>query len=100
MSQLKKRRIVALFLAMIIAASMLFSFIYLAEHTNHECKGAECPICETIVQCQNNLKTIGTAVVVISAIIVFVTECTNTKLLYRDSISYNSLITQKVRLNN
>lgn len=78
---------------------MLFSRVYIAEHTDHSCSGDECPVCATMLQCSNNIKNVGTALIVVStavSMIALTSVCITTDA---DIVSICSLISQKVRLN-
>ena len=79
---------------------MTFSATFLVQHHSHQCTGNECPICHVMEQCSNNLKTIGTAVIAVAAIVA-IRE--TVKQLTTNSVgefSCNSLVSQKVRLDN
>ena len=99
MQNKKAKRITAWVVMVATVLVILFSTYYLVEHSYHNCTGNECPICMVMEQCSNNLKTMSTD---------FVFACTSlfilTSLLkevhYELNIFNNSLISQKVRMNN
>ena len=78
---------------------MLFSMIYISEHAEHDCTGSECPICIVMQQCSNNLKTIGTAVAVVSISLFLFKHIVKEKCIKSGAFSCNSLISQKVRFD-
>ena len=78
---------------------MLFSMIYISEHAEHDCTGSQCPICIVMQQCSNNLKTIGTAVAVVSISFFLFKQNMKDKCNKTNAFFCNSLISQKVRLD-
>lgn len=100
MQNQKTKGITAWIVTVVTVIVLLFSAFYLVEHAEHDCTGSECPICMVMAQCSNNLKAIGTALILASASL-FLFTLTNKELHYDKIISLsNSLISQKVRMNN
>lgn len=100
LQNIKSKRITAWIAMAAVVLVMLFSVIYISKHADHECTGAECPVCAVMEQCGSNIKTIGTFVAV--AVAVFFLD-----LFIQKSVQYvipvysfYSLISQKVRMNN
>lgn len=58
----KKKRIVSLVVAVAVIFVMLYSALYIAAETDHDCVGENCPICYQINACQNTLKNLSLAV--------------------------------------
>lgn len=58
----KKKRIAALLLAVTVLFVMLYSALFIAAETDHDCVGENCPICYQINVCQNTLKNLSLAV--------------------------------------
>ena len=52
------KRAVALFVAVAFVVVMLFSMVYIAEESNHDCIGSDCQICYQISVCQNTLRIV------------------------------------------
>lgn len=94
------RKITAWVAAVATVFVMLFSSLYIVEHSDHECGGADCPICAVMAQCSNNLKTIGLAVVVVAAMCGLIDDTKAAVTIGADNLSVTSLISQKVRMNN
>lgn len=46
-----KKRAAALFVAVAFVFVMLFSMVYIAEESNHDCIGSDCQICYQISVC-------------------------------------------------
>lgn len=96
----RAKRIIAFAVAMAIVCVTLFSFIYGAEHADHQCTGNDCPICATINQSMNSLKQLGLGVVFIAAAAVSIFVETQLRKEYMCFCSVSTLFSQKVRLNN
>lgn len=79
---------------------MLFSTIFISEHVDHNCTGSECPICMVMEQCSENLKLIGTAIIAIAVGLFLI--CAMQRALSENGshIICDSLISQKIRMNN
>ena len=45
--------------AAIFIMTVFFSCLFIAEEINHECSGADCPICAFMEECENTLHRIG-----------------------------------------
>ena len=75
-------RIVAAVLAAITVLVVLSSSVFIIEHADHDCVGEDCPVCEQICSCTQNLKTLSIALLT-SALIVALTFslCTGVKRL-------------------
>lgn len=100
MQNQKNRQITAWVAIFAIVFVMLFSTIYISKHIDHNCSGADCPICATLEQCSNNLKTIGTILVFV-VIGLFASVSLQKELQPELDVAFNcSLISQKVRMNN
>ena len=87
-----------------LVATLLVVFtsnILISEYANHRCKDeAHCPICTLIVQCENNVKTIGSGVLlaIASAIVIKMAEIISVKYDYQSV--QTTLVSQKVRLDS
>lgn len=79
---------------------MLISSIYLIEHANHQCSGNECPICSVMNQCSNNLKLVGAAIIIAAASLLHFTFLLKKSSPDTMIACSNSLVFQKVRMNN
>lgn len=65
----KRNRIIALLLAVIVLFIMAFSLVIVAAEANHECCGENCPICEIIAICENNIKGLSLILVFVSLMV-------------------------------
>ncbi len=58
----KKKRIIAILLAVTVFFVMLYSAFFIVAHARHDCVGENCPICYQIDVCKNVLKNLSLAV--------------------------------------
>ncbi len=65
----KRNRIIALLLAVIVLFVMAFSLAVVAAEADHECCGEDCPICEIIAICENNIKGLSLILVFVSLMV-------------------------------
>lgn len=96
----KRNRRLAFLLALAACFIVLFSGLYIAAETNHDCIGEDCPVCYQISVCENTLETLGYAVVAILAaagLTFVVAECPAQP---KTSLGSSTLITLKVKLSN
>ncbi|MCR5666142.1 MAG: AraC family transcriptional regulator [Eubacterium sp.] len=96
----KKNRILAWMAAMAIVFVMLFSVLYIVEHAQHHCTGENCPICERMQQCMQNVKQLGTAAVIVVAVMAVSYMIEETAEHVAQPVVDHSLISQKVRMDN
>ena len=65
----KPNRVIAALFTVIAVLVMLSSSIFLIEHADHDCAGADCPVCEQLYHCAQNLKSLAaTAAIALSAV--------------------------------
>ena len=96
----KHQRAVTLFLCTIFILITFFSLFLIVKEEKHQCSGADCPVCASIHQAEQNLKNLATSTVLSSA-----TESVIwSAVLILCGLSFfvfcTSLIKQKVRLND
>lgn len=65
----KRNRIIALLLAVIVLFIMASSLVIVAAEADHECCGEDCPICEIIAICENNIKGLSLILVFVSLMV-------------------------------
>lgn len=101
MAQIKSyNKIIAFLVVMLIVLVMLFSCVYVVEHVDHECTGEDCPVCALICQYLDNIKQI--ICIAVASICFFALSITGLciKENYINRAFVNSLISQKVRMND
>ncbi len=64
----KFKRVASVVFAGLFVFVMMFSLFVIASEADHDCSGADCPICEMIAVCRNILKTLSGAVVALAAL--------------------------------
>lgn len=99
LQNITSKRITAWIALAAVVLVMLFSVIYVSQHADHECTGAECPVCAVLEQCGNNIKNIGAIVVAIIAAFFLCVSIQKSVQYVISTYSDDSLISQKVRLN-
>lgn len=60
----------ALFLAVAMLFLSLFSFIFIAAESEHDCTGEHCSVCCQIRDCENTLKTAAVTAAAVFALLV------------------------------
>lgn len=90
--------VVAILVTVIV---VLVSGLLLAENAAHRCDDeAHCQVCSLIVQCEKNIKTIGSGLIIaVVAAMVLVTMEESTAHFEYQSVQ-TTLVSQKVRLDS
>ncbi len=87
-------------LALLISVTVLFSVFYLAIEMNHDCVGDNCPICESMRLCEQNLRQSDTGftrlIAVIAPVILFLFAI----VACFDYLRQSSPVTEKIRMND
>lgn len=94
------KRITAWIVMVAVVFVILFSVIYISQHADHECTGTDCPVCAVMEQFSNNIKNIGTIIIVIAAVFFLCLSIQKSVQYVITVCSDYSLISQKVRMNN
>ena len=80
---------------------MLFSSFYITEHANHHCDDeAHCPVCAVILQCENNIKSIGTGLIIVMCAVFSYSVVSQLFNYFSFQSIQTTLVSQRVRLNN
>ncbi len=91
---------VAAILAAMLLFGVLFSQVFIAEEFHHDCVGDECPICQTIAQCEAFLNRMSTGAALFVVSVFAVVTAISGALLYVGPATNGTLVSSKVRLNN
>ena len=95
-----KNRLVALVLSLTVLLVILSSVFFIAIEADHDCIGDDCPICYQIGVCENTLKSIGQAVIVV-VIAAFIGLFSSAMPSFIKKMAFNtSLVTLRVKLSN
>ena len=96
----KKKRIISLVVAVAVIFVMLYSALYIAAESNHDCVGENCPICYQISVCENTLKNLSLAVCAVAFAAAFTyTLCRSISACADVTPSY-TLVSLKVKLTD
>ena len=97
--KLKKRILIALLTTAFIFGT-LFSVLYIAIESHHDCIGEDCPICQCIIVCENILKKLSTDLFVMSVSVAFVFASKISIIKNLKLIPIQTLVSLKVKLSN
>lgn len=95
-----KRRLIALALAALFIAFAALSLTFMLIESDHDCDGADCPICEQIALLCSTLRM---AVAVIVTLLLSVIAVNRAKILYehfRAGYRADTLVLLKTKLSN
>lgn len=93
-------RSIAVLVAAVFLFGMLFSALFIAEESVHDCSGEDCPICEMIAQCENFVKRISPAIILaVLAFLAIELVCAYRSETDSDIVRTTPL-SLRVRLNN
>ena len=96
-----RNRIISLVAIAATVLVVLLSNMFLSANATHHCHDeAHCPVCSMIVQCENNIKTIGSGLLmaVVAAMILYVAVQVSSNYKYQSV--QTTLVSQKVRLDS
>lgn len=96
----KANKIAAGIMGIMLLVIVLFSSFYIAVEADHHCTGEDCPICACIQQCENTLRGIGDGTAAQSSAVIPVIFILFFSALFVAEFSQETLVSQKVRLNN
>ena len=87
-------------LTVVLLAVVLVSSFYIAEEADHDCEGEDCPICETIRQCEALLHQVGLGIILVASTVVPTVWSVLTGSLRACDLPQETLVSMKVRLND
>jgi hypothetical protein len=70
MKNIRRNTSIAVLLCLCLVMGFVFSFVYAAEHADHDCAGAHCEICYSLHSAGLILKQIGAAFVAAAGLLV------------------------------
>ncbi|MFA9377342.1 MAG: hypothetical protein ACERKZ_11390 [Lachnotalea sp.] len=98
--KIMRKKYLAVFMCMCVVALISLSYLFIVTHAEHNCTGKDCPICAQIQVAQHFIEQIKTAIITVAVFIsAIILSYYNKKVvcIFEES---NTLIKQKVRLNN
>ena len=96
-----RQRIMAAMIALVVVCLLVFSSVFLAKESGHDCSGQDCPVCAEMQACSAVIRRLGSAAVpVLLAILVF--SFWLTAEIYRPVFTplLLTLVSLKIRLND
>ena len=88
-------------MAVLFLIFTVYSVFYIAHESHHECSGEECPVCQVIIISVQNIRLLGLALASSVVVIAFKAfERHNSSFIYKSLFKANTLIAQKIRLND
>ena len=87
-------------MAVMMLLVVLFSSFFIAAHADHECDGRDCPVCACIQQCEKNLRGFGDCMTAGMSVIIPCLVFLLSVSLPVSSLTGDTPVSQKVRLNN
>lgn len=93
-------RIAAGIMAILMLAFVVFSAVFIAEETDHDCCGEDCPVCACIRLIENAQRQLGTGAPVSFPYILPVLFISLTAVLSFTAVLKTTLVSQKVRMDD
>lgn len=96
----QKSRIAALMLCVLLCFTMLFSVMFVAAESSHDCTGERCHVCVELRACLSLIKSVSLTA---SALIVFLFAGYFIQLVFRRAVLDTAgltLVSLKVKLSN
>lgn len=96
----RSKRIAMCIMGIMIFIVVLFSVLFIARETNHDCKGDDCPICACLIQCEKTIHQIGVRIVSLVAIVLPIADLFLSMCVLLFFIAYKTPVSGKIRMNN
>ncbi len=88
-------------MAVLFLIFTVYSVFYIAHESHHECSGEDCPICHVMQIAVQNIKLLSYALASSSALLCLKNfERHNNSFLCKSNLKADTLISQKIRLND
>ena len=95
------KKFIAIFTLITMISVLFMSTKIIVHNSNHHCNDSQnCPICQMIEMAESSIRTISSGIIVSVCAIVLVFYKVLTNVFKKAFVLNNSLITQKVRLND
>ena len=80
---------------------VLLSGVVLSENVGHHCDCQEdCPVCALILQCEQNIKTIGSGLIAVATVTFLAKSMVEITTAFEYQSVQTTLVSQKVRLDS
>ena len=97
---IKSKRIISGIIGGMMLFIMLFSSFYIASEAVHDCCGEDCPVCTCIQLCKNTLQQISFSVSGCGPVVFMTGLILIIAVLHEVFCLHESLISQKIRMND
>ncbi len=87
-------------LGILLLLTVLLSSFYVSTEIHHHCSGEDCPVCACVQQCENLLHRIGDGSAAALALVIPVCCLFVVMLFAVNRLGRETLVTQKIRLND
>jgi NADH:ubiquinone oxidoreductase subunit K len=94
------RNVIAVLMCAALYFSVLFSAFFIADEYHHDCVGEVCPICQCIAECEAFVNQISSGLIIVFIALLTLAIAADSYRMFVSLFSANTLVTQKVRLNN
>lgn len=95
-----RKNIISLILAGAVLCAFFLSDLYISDHIEHHCTGEDCKICMEIQHAESMINQIGGAILPVLVMTGIIAIIINFLPLIDSFIQKETLISEKVRLNN
>ena len=97
----KFKRILALVAILATVFVVLVSGSVISKNAGHHCNDQEhCPICSLILQCEQNIKTIGSGLIAVATVVFISMSMAELVTAFEYQSVQTTLVSQKVRLDS
>ena len=97
----KFKRILALVAILATVFVVLVSSSVISKNAGHHCNDQEhCPICSLILQCEQNIKTIGSGLIAVATVVFISMSMAELVTAFEYQSVQTTLVSQKVRLDS
>ena len=97
---LKPNRIVSGLMSLVMIVMIFSALFFIAEEAGHHCTGEDCHICKTAEQCRNAVRRVGEVIFGAVHAILFIITAVTACIEVNETFLNNSLVSQKVRMND
>ena len=94
------RRMTAGIISFMVLFVVMFSSVYIAKESLHDCHGDGCPVCACIEQCEDMLHQLGNGILAVAIITVALAVFITSGILPILDLTYETQKKKKIRLNN
>ncbi len=95
-----KIKYLSFIMAFLLIGSIFLSLTYMSMEFSHHCEAENCPVCETLLVCENNINHICGIIASILLMFIFFSLKSLQEKLTDNYFIFKSLVTQRIRMNN